>query len=312
MNRPAKSLIVLVMVLAAGTVFSCGKRSGFAPMSQSREPAPAPPSDKLAAAEVSLDGQPKAGGEGGPGSDVGAKKAMPRKIIRDGEISLVVKAYDPVRKAIESMVEKSRGYIASSNVQHSLGKVSSATLVIRIPARRFPGVMKTLGALGVVQRESTNSKDITEQYYDLTARLSNARKLEKRFLDLLEKHTSKVSDLLQVEKELARVRGQIEVFQGKLRLFDNLVDMSKITISLSIQQKYTPPKPPSLLNDMGRVLDDSLDTMKAFGRGLLLVAVAVAPWIVPPGLVIVIVAFLVVRRLRRGSKKSKKSKKSKE
>jgi len=304
MRRYAKSMVVLALVLAAGTLFNCGKRSGmFSPGSESREP-PAVASKALA--EVSLDGQPRGDGEGGPGANVAVKKVMPRKIIRDGEISLVIKAYEPARRAIESMVEKSRGYIASSNVQHSLGQVSSATLVIRIPSRRFPGILKALGQLGVVQRESTNSKDITEQYYDLKARLSNARKLEKRFLDLLEKHTAKITDLLQVERELARVRGQIEVFQGKLRLFDNLVDLSKITISLSIQQKYTPPKPPSLVNDMGRVLDDSLDTMKAFGRGLLLVAVAVAPWVVPPGFVLLVIAVLVVRRLRRGRKKSKK------
>ena len=305
MKRFAKSMVVLALVLTAGILLSCGKRSGmFSPGSASRE---APAVAVAAQAEVSLDGQPKADGEGaGPGANVTTKKVMPRKIIRDGEISLVIKAYEPARRAIESMVEKSRGYIARSNVQHSLGQVSSATLVIRIPSRRFPGILKALGQLGVVQQESTNSKDITEQYYDLKARLSNARKLEKRFLDLLEKQTAKITDLLQVERELARVRGQIEVFQGKLRLFDNLVDLSKITISLSIQQKYTPPKPPSLVNDMGRVLDDSLDTMKAFGRGLLLVAVAVAPWVVPPGFVLLVIAVLVVRRLRRGRKKSKK------
>ena len=306
MRRHVKSTIVLALVLTA-TLLCCGKRSGFAPQSEAPAAPPAIASAEADVTRVSLDGQPKKDGEGVPGADVAAQKAMPRKIIRDGEISLVVKAYDPVRSAIESMVEKSRGYIANSNVQHSLGKVSSATLVIRIPARRFPGIMKALGELGVVQRESTNSKDITEKYYDLTARLSNARKLEKRFLDLLEKHTGKVSDLLQVERELARVRGQIEVFQGKLRLFNNLVDMSKITISLSIQQKYTPPKPPSLINDMGRVLDDSLDTMKSFARGLLLVIVAVAPWIVPPGFVLGVIAFLVLRRLRRNLRDRKKS-----
>ncbi len=303
MKRHSKTAVVLALILTAALI-NCKGRS-FEPMSSSgdRAPAPAPPAQSEA--ELSIDGTKASGGTVTPGSKITAKKVMPRKIIRDGEISVVVKAYDPVRTAIESMVEKSRGYIASSNVQHSLGKVSSATLVIRIPARRFPGILKAIGALGVVQRESTSSKDITEKYYDLKARLSNARKLEKRFLDLLEKHTGKVSDLLQVERELARVRGQIEVFQGKLKLFDNLVDMSKITISLSIQQKYTPPKPPSLVNDMSRVLDDSLDTMKAFGRGLLLVAVAVAPWVVPPGLVMLIIVVLVWRKLRRGSKKKK-------
>ena len=303
MKRHARVAVVLVLVLTAA-LYNCKKRS-FEPMTSGAQAAPADPVPEPQEAELSIDGTRAKGGEVTPGSKLATKKIMPRKIIRDGEISVVVKAYDPVRSAIEAMVEKSKGYIASSNVQHSLGKVSSATLVIRIPARRFPGILKSIGALGVVQRESTSSKDITEKYYDLKARLSNAQKLEKRFLDLLEKHTGKVSDLLQVERELARVRGQIEVFQGKLKLFDNLVDMSKITINLSIQQKYTPPRPPSLVNDMSRVLDDSLDTMKAFGRGLLLVAVAVAPWVVPPGLVLFIIVILVWRKIRRGTKKKK-------
>lgn len=303
MARTIRTVGLITLVLTVGAI-SC-RKGGYAPGQPAETTAVSTPTsggERILGEKVSLDGKP-GGDSSGKLASAKKKPAMPRKIIRNGEISLVVKSYAPARQAIESMVETSRGYISSSNVQHRLGRVSSATVVIRVPASRFPGAMKLLARLGVVQREATSSKDITDQYYDLRARLSNARKLEQRFLVLLEKHTGKVSDLLAVERELARVRGQIEVFEGKLRLFDNLVDLSTITINLSIREKYTPPRAPSLWNDMGQVLSNSLDTMKAFGRGLLLVIVALAPWLLPPLLVIITVVTVVVRRQRRQANK---------
>jgi hypothetical protein len=224
-----------------------------------------------------------------------AAKAMVRKIIRDGEVSLVVKAYAPARQQIERMVREAGGYISKTEVHHSLGQVSSATLVLRVPAGKFGGIVGRILRLGVVQRESMSSRDITEAYYDLKARLDNARKLEARLLDLLAKKTGKVSDLLQVERELARVRESIERFEGKLRLYDNLVDLSTLTVNLSIQQKYTPPRPPSLGDDIRETLGGSWDALKGFGRGLVLALVALVPWALP----LVVLVWLVIRWWRR-------------
>lgn len=220
--------------------------------------------------------------------------ATPRKIIRNGELRVAVKAYAPAREAIDAMLKRSGGYVSSSNVHHSLGEVSSATLVLRVPAASFGSILSAIAGLGVVQSESTSSEDITEAYYDLTARLKNARKLEARLLELLQTQTNKVTDLLQVEKELARVRGEIEGFEGKLRLYDNLVGLSTLTVHLDIRKKYVPPRPPTLLDDITSSLGGSWSALVDTARGLLLVAVALLPWVLPLGLA----GWLIVRLVR--------------
>lgn len=227
---------------------------------------------------------------------------MPRKLIRNGEIRLVVKTYPPARQAIEALVHKSGGYISDSRMDHSLGHVSSATLTVRFPSTRFSSILEQIARLGTVVSESTSTKDITEAYYDIKARLSNAKKLEGRLLDLLAKQTGKVSDLLQVERELARVREKIESFEGKLRLYNNQVDLSTLVIHLTIQQKYVPPVAPSLLEDIKEVVRDSWDALKSLGRGLVLALFALAPWSIPLALVIgLLIRWRRRRKARKGS-----------
>ena len=294
MTRTLK--FALVLVLSVAVPLACASDME-APMSRSAKVSVAKPQ---AAGAASLEAEKAdSDGRGGEAAAAGKKAAFTRKVIRNGEIYLVVKSYKPAREAIEGMVKKSGGYIANSSVEHSLNRVSSATLTVRVPSGHFQPVMAALARLGVVQSESTNSKDITEQYYDIKARLATAQKLEARLLELLQTRTNKVADLLQVERELARVREKVESFQGKLRLFDNLVDLSTLTIHLSIQQKYTPPKPPTLISEITDVLGDSWDSLKAFGRGALLACVALLPWVLPIGLVVYGLVRLVRRWRRR-------------
>ncbi len=246
------------------------------------------------AAPAAAEGDKKAGAAGVKQEARGAAE-MPRKIIRNGEISLVVKAYAPVRQQIDQALDTAGGYVSKSDVQHSLGQVSSATLVLRVPAGQLDGLLRLILGMGVVQRESITTRDVTEKYYDLRARLDNAKKLEGRLLELLQQRASSLSDLLKVEQELARVRGRVEVFEGKLRLLNDQVDLSTLTLHLSIQQRYTPPRPPSLADDVRRTLSDSWDAMQGFGRGLVLALVALLPWMAPS----LVLLWLLVRWARR-------------
>jgi predicted house-cleaning noncanonical NTP pyrophosphatase (MazG superfamily) len=281
-------LVLPFALLSAFGLHACGK------MMDASAPATAAPGPAAA------DPAPEKGKTSG-----GEPSVSPRKIIRNGEIQVVVKRYAPARQAIEEMVRQAGGYIASSQADHSLGEVSSATLVLRVPAGQFESVSARIARLGTVVRESTGSRDITEEYYDLKARLTNAKKLETRLQELLaSKQTSKIQDLLEVERELARVRGEIERFEGKLRLFDNLVDLSTITVRLSIQERYVPPRPPSFGEDVRSTLRDSWQALRSFGRGFLLVMIALLPWAVPGAILV----WLLVRTLRRRRAKRAASK----
>jgi hypothetical protein len=221
-----------------------------------------------------------------------------RKIVYRGELRLETESYAPARAALEQAVNAVGGYLASSNVNHQIGRISSATLVLRIPAEHFRALIKQIGNLGTVIHESISSDDITDEYYDLDARLNNSRKLETRLLELLKRETTKLSDLLQVEQQIARVRQEIDQVAGKLRRYDKLVAFSTLTVQLQVREKFTPAVAPTLGDDLGGTLDGSFAALKSFGRGVLVALVGILPWLplIAPGIVI---PWYLVRRRRK-------------
>jgi hypothetical protein len=272
-------------VLLAVLVASCSSRS--------RAPgAPAPVAAIVAKPPASeLGGRDEKPGE----SAAAAAKVVARKIIRDGELTIVVKSYAPARDAVEDLARRLGGYLSASQVDHSEGDSASALLTLRIPSEKLDDALRTLAQLGTVVHESTRSNDITEQYYDLKARLSNARKLETRLLELLAHQAGKVGELLEVEREIARVREQIEIFEGKLRLYDNQVELSTLAVQLVIREKYVATAPPTLGADARETLGDSWDALRRFARAVVLMLVALLPW----SPVIALPIWLLVRWRRR-------------
>src|SRR5262249_27748410 len=130
------------------------------------------------------------------------------------------------RAAIEESAHAAGGYLSSTRSDET----SSSTLVLRIPSARFDEVARSLARLGRVLQESIAAEEISEQYYDLAARLDNARRLESRLLELVSRQASKMSDVLEVERELGRVREEIERLEGKRRLWDNQVALGTLTV----------------------------------------------------------------------------------
>ena len=125
-----------------------------------------------------------------------------------------------------------------------------------------------------------DAKDVSEQYFDLEARLSNKKVEEVRLLKLLTEATGKLEEVLKVEHELSRVREEVERFQGQLRGLANLTTLTTVTISGASEVKgYTPPRAPTLWTRVGRIVCLVARRPPAAGRGLLLFAVGLVPWL---------------------------------
>ena len=86
---------------------------------------------------------------------------------------------------------------------------------LRIPVANLAAAMKDLRGLGRVASESESGEDVTQQHADLDQRLKTARDTEERFRTILQQRTGTVSDVLQVEEEIARVRGDIESMEAE-------------------------------------------------------------------------------------------------
>jgi len=157
-------------------------------------------------------------------------------IARTASLSLVAKDFATVEAAVKSVVSRHAGYIGqlNSTTPPDAAKTFSATL--RVPSAQLEPTLAELKQLGRVDQESQSGEEVTKQYVDLAARLKNARATEERLLGVLRNNTGKVKDVLEVENEISRVRGEIEEMEADRRALESRVDFA--TVQLSVTEEY--------------------------------------------------------------------------
>ncbi len=168
-----------------------------------------------------------------------------------------------------------------------------------MPVDRFDSFVSAVSRLGEVRTNHVGSQDVTEECFDTDARIRNKQEEEKRLLKHLAESTGKLEDILSVERELTRVRGEIEQMQGRLRFLANRAELSTVTITVTEWKDYTPPVSMTLQAQLGHTFFGSLDALTAFGKSLLFVVVALVPW-VP----LMVIALLAIRWLVRSAQRS--------
>src|SRR5207247_10648428 len=107
------------------------------------------------------------------------------------------------------------GYGANTPMQTGRGQLRSATLEVKVPADRFDDGLGGLSALGKLESVNVTAEDVGEEFTDVTARMGNARRLEARLIELLATRTGKLKDVLDVERELARVPEESGRYRGR-------------------------------------------------------------------------------------------------
>jgi VIT1/CCC1 family predicted Fe2+/Mn2+ transporter len=162
------------------------------------------------------------------------------------------------------------------------------TITIKVPATQYESCFAQIKALGKVKSESSSGQDVTRQYIDLSARLKNLQAEEKQLSDIMGMSRN-VTEILSVEKELFRVRGDIESTQAQLNYLGSQVDFSTITVSVAEPQ-------PTVEYDWG--LDTAFkEAVRAF-IGMVGALIIVTGYLIPLILYFVIglaVLYLVVR-----------------
>jgi hypothetical protein len=155
-----------------------------------------------------------------------------RKVIRHGNMSLEVDSVEEILGRIKTLVNDAGGYISNENVSEDYYARKSGSIACRIPAEKLDQAMEQIGGWGKVDNVSVNADDITDQYFDLEIRLENQKALAKRLVALLERRTNELKDLLEIERELARVRTQIDSMEGRKRLWDSQVALSTLVVEV--------------------------------------------------------------------------------
>lgn len=158
--------------------------------------------------------------------------AMPAMIIRTGQASLQVDSLETAIAQVEALARQVGAFVANSQVQAGQDQVRSATLEIRVPSGRFDDLVHGLSPVGKLEYVNVSAQDVGEEFTDITARVANSRRLESRLIELLATRTGKLSDVLEIERELARVREEIERMEGRLRYLKAHVATSSLTVTV--------------------------------------------------------------------------------
>ena len=161
-----------------------------------------------------------------------AAQIAPSMLIRTGGASIEVERLDPAIIKVRQLATQLGGYVANSSISGGRDQIRSATLELKIPAARYDQAVSGLGGIGRVESVNTNVEDVGEEFVDITARVANSKRLEERLVGLLATRTGKLEDVLAVERELARVREQIERYEGRLRFLRTRAAVSTLSVTV--------------------------------------------------------------------------------
>lgn len=162
-----------------------------------------------------------------------------RMVVHTADISMIVADVNQTRDNIVFLAGKYRGYVVSSNFR-ARGEDLAGTITIRVPEDKLDTAMAEIRTMGIrVTAERSSSQDVTAQYVDLQARLTNARATETQYLTLMNR-AQQISDIIQIQDKLSQVRQTIEQLQGQIEYLRNTSSTSLITVTLEPETSNQP------------------------------------------------------------------------
>lgn len=208
-------------------------------------PAPSPQAQQAAQQDYALSDQlsrteqsateSETGGSGG-GNAPGLSAVTAPMIAQTASVTIVPANYEQASAGLEGLAKAHGGYVQKLDASAQAGQARSVSATLRIPAAQLSDFLSDAKKLGRVVQFSQENEEVTDQYVDVTARLKSARTTEQRLIELQSTRTGKLSDVLEVERELERVRGEIEQMQGEQAILVHRVQYANV--DLSLQEEY--------------------------------------------------------------------------
>jgi len=211
-----------------------------------------------------------------------------RKFIKNGRVVFKTDSISNTKALITQLVKEHKGYISSENVSKDYKRVNQY-LTLRIPADQFDSFLNELSK-GVKEydEKSVNISDVTERFYDLTSRLKNKRQLEKRYLQILNKAKT-VKEILDVEREIGKLREDIESAEGRLKYLSSQISLSTLNITF--------------YKEIKKEIEESNSFVEAFKSGIeaiknfILYLISIWPFVI-----LLFISYLVIRRRTKKKK----------
>jgi type II secretory pathway pseudopilin PulG len=220
------------------------------------------------------------------------------KVIYDANLELLVADFEEAEVELAKRIKENKGYVAQSDITGANSHSRHGHWIIRVPQEHFETLLEAVVKLGVIEDRYTDSrsvldtKDVSEEYADVDSRVKNKKAEESRLLKHLDKSTGNLQDILAVERELTRVRGEIEQQERRLKVMQNQTALATVTIVLNEKRTL------GFLDNVQTTFQQSLEALISLGRGMALAAVAAAPWLAVI-CVVVVPGWPLIRRLAR-------------
>ena len=220
-------------------------------------------------------------------------------IARTASLTIVVKNVESARTAVDAIVARYQGYPAMLTANTPESGARSVFGSLKVPAERMNAAIGELRALGRVVNEAQSGDDIGQQHEDLVARLKTSRETEERFQAILQQRTGKISDVLQVEENIARVRGDIESMEAEQRAMEHRVDFATVEVQLTEVYKAKLEAPDSVGTRLHNAFVAGYHHAAESVLGFVLFLEEFGPALLIWGLVLAFPVVLILRRYKK-------------
>lgn len=154
------------------------------------------------------------------------------KLVKSSYLALLVKNMDEAVAGITAVRTELGGQAGNASFTEYERGVKTGSVTIWVPSARFDEAVAQIKKLALrVENDNTTVSDVSAQYVDLAARLKNLKAAEAQYVEIM-KRSGKISEVLEVTRELNNTRSQIEQIQGQLDYLSRQIDLSSITIAL--------------------------------------------------------------------------------
>jgi hypothetical protein len=247
-SHPRAWAIAGTLIVVAMLVIGIPGRRGLSVRYEGQIPANAPPASRGKLPVFSEPAPPPATGyldlhnssvagfsinQQAANDELHAPETVGPMIVQTASLNILATNYGEASAAIEKLAAAHGGYVEKLDAKAQTGNARELSASLRIPTKQLDGFLSDVRKLGHLEEETRSNEEVSDQYVDLQARLKSARATEQRLIELLGTRTGKLQDVLEAERELARIRGEIESMQGQSTILVHRVNYATVQVNLS-------------------------------------------------------------------------------
>lgn len=228
-----------------------------------------------------------------------------QKLVRKLWLTAETENLDTLLGSVEQRVKTLGGYMEAREIHNYSVYNRRAELTIRVPADSLDQFSEVVKENANVTSTTETADNITLSYVAVESRMKALETEQTRLLELLSK-AENMTEILQIEERLTKVRTELEEVTSQLRVYDNQVDYGTIYLTLHEVREYTEEDPEGFFQRIGRGLSESVEDIGDGVVEILIWLIVASPYLALLALAVGAVVLIVKRRKKKAVRKEKK------